>query len=472
MGGLRRRSPAGRAPGVSRAQGTPAARASSIPLALSAGSASIGVGRGVRRREPDHRRHAARGDGAQFCTRVGDAGLLHERTFSAGIWKASLLVSLAFQATVLSCGAVHCLRLYHWMFAAGLLSPARRVRTFFCQPVRHRRILCAGRLAQFLFHSVLGVGKRNAFTRLCCRMHPGRRGICRRLAAVFESAADGRSGRYGLRERSAACFSPSRSQSAHTTHPAGLRRPGFTGAPGAPFTMNQTPDFDGLAGVYRWMEYFSFGPWLALTRRTFLKDATACRRALVIGDGDGRFTARLLRQNPDIRVDAVDASAAMLESLMRHAGGHADRVTVHQADARSWTPPQEVSPYDLIATHFFLDCLTQAETRNAGEKAAQICRTGRNLDCVGIRSSSQRPCFSPGKAAYLFSLLMFRWPHWLANPGTPKPLSVSRSCRIQPFPSPAAARGNSDRRSLVGYFRKGHREHGDGWPAFQMLQTC
>ena len=213
MGGLRRRSPAGRAPGVSRAQGTPAARASSIPLALSAGSASIGVGRGVRRREPDHRRHAARGDGAQFCTRVGDAGLLHERTFSAGIWKASLLVSLAFQATVLSCGAVHCLRLYHWMFAAGLLSPARRVRTFFCQPVRHRRILCAGRLAQFLFHSVLGVGKRNAFTRLCCRMHPGRRGICRRLAAVFESAADGRSGRYGLRERSAACFSPSRSHS-------------------------------------------------------------------------------------------------------------------------------------------------------------------------------------------------------------------------------------------------------------------
>ncbi|MGA2558288.1 MAG: class I SAM-dependent methyltransferase [Terracidiphilus sp.] len=132
--------------------------------------------------------------------------------------------------------------------------------------------------------------------------------------------------------------------------------------------MNQTPDFDGLAGVYRWMEYFSFGPWLALTRRTFLKDATACRRALVIGDGDGRFTARLLRQNPDIRVDAVDASAAMLESLLRHARGGADRVTVHQADARSWTPPQEDSPYDLVATHFFLDCLTQAEIETLAKR--------------------------------------------------------------------------------------------------------
>jgi Methyltransferase domain len=128
--------------------------------------------------------------------------------------------------------------------------------------------------------------------------------------------------------------------------------------------MNKPPDFNRLARLYRWMEFFSFGPWLALTRRTFLAQFTQTRRALVLGDGDGRFTASLLRANPSVQVDAVDASPAMLHALLRRARPHADRVNISPADVRAWQPPVSAPPYDLIATHFFLDCLTTPEIRS------------------------------------------------------------------------------------------------------------
>jgi len=130
--------------------------------------------------------------------------------------------------------------------------------------------------------------------------------------------------------------------------------------------MNQPANFNRLARLYRWMEFFSFGPWLALTRRTFMGRLTYVRRALVLGDGDGRFTAGLLRANRIVHVDAVDASAAMLQALLGRAGPHADRVRICQADVRAWQPPAAAvaPPYDLIATHFFLDCLTTQEIQS------------------------------------------------------------------------------------------------------------
>jgi SAM-dependent methyltransferase len=119
------------------------------------------------------------------------------------------------------------------------------------------------------------------------------------------------------------------------------------------------PDFSRLAHLYCWMELASFGPWLHLCRCAFLDRVADCRRALVLGDGDGRFTARLLHANPHIQIDAVDASRAMLNELRRRAGTNANRVRTLNTDARVWLP--QGPPYDLVVTHFFLDCLTSAE---------------------------------------------------------------------------------------------------------------
>jgi len=135
-----------------------------------------------------------------------------------------------------------------------------------------------------------------------------------------------------------------------------------------PFLSSKTqrhgvPRFDGLASIYRWLEYLSFGPALSRCRLEFLADLAHGRNALALGDGDGRFTARLLGTNPEIRVDAIDASPAMLTALVRRTGKAAERVRTEVTDARDWQA-RNVEPYDLVVTHFFLDCLTTDEVRS------------------------------------------------------------------------------------------------------------
>ena len=140
--------------------------------------------------------------------------------------------------------------------------------------------------------------------------------------------------------------------------------------------MNSPPDFNRLARLYLWMEAATFGPWLWWCRCAWLDQPGSLSmpaqksRALVLGDGDGRFTARLLRTYPNIQVDAVDASPAMLRSLLERAGPDARRLRVFLADARTFQPP--MPPYDLVATHFFLDCLTTAEVQSLAETLRRI----------------------------------------------------------------------------------------------------
>ncbi|HEV2326529.1 MAG TPA: class I SAM-dependent methyltransferase [Terracidiphilus sp.] len=136
--------------------------------------------------------------------------------------------------------------------------------------------------------------------------------------------------------------------------------------------MNPPPDLDSLAGVYRWMEAITFGPFLSRCRNEFLGAMSHCRRALILGDGDGRFTARLLRANPAIEIDAVDTSHAMLQTLVRRAGPHSARVCTHCADVRLWQPSRP--PYDLVVTHFLLDFLTEPEVCALAERVSRaVC---------------------------------------------------------------------------------------------------
>jgi Methyltransferase domain len=125
-----------------------------------------------------------------------------------------------------------------------------------------------------------------------------------------------------------------------------------------------TPDFNRLAAFYRWMEWLTFGPFLQRCRSTLLSRLGHCRNALVLGDGDGRFTARLLRTNTTVKLDAIDVSESMLRQLASRTPAH--RVRIHVADARRFHPLRR--DYDLIVTHFFLDCLTDAEVRDLAHR--------------------------------------------------------------------------------------------------------
>ncbi len=118
------------------------------------------------------------------------------------------------------------------------------------------------------------------------------------------------------------------------------------------------PDFDGIAGAYRWLEYGSLGVWLERARFCWLGRLGECGRALVLGDGDGRFTARLLGGNGRVKVTAVDGSSAMLRLLQRRCERYAGRLEVRLGDVREFEPEAGA---DLVVTHFFLDCLTDVE---------------------------------------------------------------------------------------------------------------
>ena len=122
------------------------------------------------------------------------------------------------------------------------------------------------------------------------------------------------------------------------------------------------PNFDRVARIYRWAEYLALGPLLVRTRNHFLPQLTHCRHTLALGDGDGRFLARLLQQNPDLHALAVDTSATMLhllrERCLRPQSNATTRLQTLQASALQAIPATDT---DLIVTHFVLDCFHQPE---------------------------------------------------------------------------------------------------------------
>jgi SAM-dependent methyltransferase len=117
-------------------------------------------------------------------------------------------------------------------------------------------------------------------------------------------------------------------------------------------------NFDRVARMYRWAEYLSLGALLESTREHYLPELTHCCHALALGDGDGRFLARLLQQNPAMEAIAVDTSANMLQQLRMRCVFAKSRLRTQQVSALDASAAPNT---DLIVTHFFLDCLPQAE---------------------------------------------------------------------------------------------------------------
>ena len=114
---------------------------------------------------------------------------------------------------------------------------------------------------------------------------------------------------------------------------------------------------DRIARWYRWIEYAGFGRALERRREAFLSDVANARRVLALGDGDGRALAALLVAAPHACVDYIDVSPRMLELARARAG--AEHVNYRCEDAR--TALLQEAEYDLIVTHFFLDCFDETD---------------------------------------------------------------------------------------------------------------
>jgi SAM-dependent methyltransferase len=174
--------------------------------------------------------------------------------------------------------------------------------------------------------------------------------------------------------------------------------------------------FDRIASNYQFFETIAFGNALQRARIAFISRIRDDERVLVLGEGDGRFLAELLRRKPEAEIDCIDASAAMIQSarsraavipskardlasvhkrfasslgpsspqdesvrVMNRTGvvcaprddaslqlSELSRVQFHHADILDWLPPQR--SYDVVVTNFFLDCFTRRQLPAIVEK--------------------------------------------------------------------------------------------------------
>jgi len=129
-------------------------------------------------------------------------------------------------------------------------------------------------------------------------------------------------------------------------------------------------NFGRFALAYAPVEWLSFGRALSRRRECFLAhpQVATAERVLVLGDGDGRFTAALLARNPAAQVTAVDVSAPMLAHLERRVRAKVPnaQLDLRCADIRCWPVPHE--SYDLVVSHFFFDCFTTEDIASVIER--------------------------------------------------------------------------------------------------------
>lgn len=134
-------------------------------------------------------------------------------------------------------------------------------------------------------------------------------------------------------------------------------------------------NFDRLAPIYRALEFVAFGGDLERARFCHLDALRDCREIVVLGEGDGRCLARLVRIAPQARIHCVDASPAMLTAASRRLTPEdRRRVRFTVGDAR--TVAFERSRYDAVITLFFLDCFSPAEVAAIARRLGESCTPG------------------------------------------------------------------------------------------------
>jgi SAM-dependent methyltransferase len=149
-------------------------------------------------------------------------------------------------------------------------------------------------------------------------------------------------------------------------------------------------NFDFVAPHYWWLERCVFGRTLERCRRSFLDRLAGTRRALFIGEGDGRFLASFLSRYVQTRAVVVERSGGMIRNARRRT----QIAEYHCGNALAHIPGGE---YDLVVTHFVLDSLTPAQVESLAAKVRAIAPGGkwlvsefRALPGSSIRSRASR----------------------------------------------------------------------------------
>lgn len=125
--------------------------------------------------------------------------------------------------------------------------------------------------------------------------------------------------------------------------------------------------FDLLARPYRAMETLAFGRALHRARTAHLARIPTPTNVLILGEGNGRFLQSFRALHPTVPVRVVDLSPAML--ALARSRDPSPHTAFTQADATQLDLPENA--YDLVVTHFFLDCFPEPAVRALVEKLSR-----------------------------------------------------------------------------------------------------
>ena len=116
---------------------------------------------------------------------------------------------------------------------------------------------------------------------------------------------------------------------------------------------------DLIARPYALLERITFGSQLQKCRTAFIDRCPQKGRALLLGDGDGRFLVELARRRPQLDLLYVDSSKGMCQlAQCRHAHSAGPKAKA-LFQIRDVTKELPAGPFDLISAHFFFDCFDQ-----------------------------------------------------------------------------------------------------------------
>lgn len=133
--------------------------------------------------------------------------------------------------------------------------------------------------------------------------------------------------------------------------------------------------FDRLAPFYRWMEDLCAGSLLERCRAAHLAVIPAPSSILIVGEGHGRTLAACRRQFPNAQIFCIEASSQMIAQAQHNLTRHnitTDGITFICADV--FEVPLGEAQFDLIITHFVLDCFDAPQLQQLVPRLASAAR--------------------------------------------------------------------------------------------------
>jgi ubiquinone/menaquinone biosynthesis C-methylase UbiE len=113
--------------------------------------------------------------------------------------------------------------------------------------------------------------------------------------------------------------------------------------------------FNRIAGFYDLMVKIVFGASMRKAQIHFLNKIPPDGNVLILGGGTGWIVGEILRTNPDVTIDYVEASDRMLMIAKRKLTQSFGKVRFIHGTERSIPPENE---YDVVITNFYLDLFT------------------------------------------------------------------------------------------------------------------